>query len=279
MEEMRADMGGAAVVVSTIFGLANLRVPINVRAYLPLCENMPGGGAMRPGDVLRMANGLTVPADALVMAHKHPDLVSQPALIIDIATLTGAISVALGDEFTGVFLNRAGRYTRTGSLWRRPMTVASESDEKAPLDSSESPSDVEEYTEDDIDVSLVSEQQQSDPSVPGQALLECLRCSASARGDRVWNLPLLHSGLLREQAHLADLVNVAGGPYAKKGALRLLLPIRYAAREFVPRSIPWIHLDIAGVMQPSARESFMRKGMAGRPTRTIIEFLDRLSRC
>ncbi|KAF6771461.1 hypothetical protein AHF37_12725, partial [Paragonimus kellicotti] len=116
-----------------------------------------------------------------------------------------------------------------------------------------------EYTEDDIDVSLVSEQQQSDPSVPGQALLECLRCSASARGDRVWNLPLLHSGLLREQAHLADLVNVAGGPYAKKGGSGIAASF---LSEFVPRSIPWIHLDIAGVMQPSARESFMRKGMA-----------------
>ncbi|KAF7257610.1 hypothetical protein EG68_04773 [Paragonimus skrjabini miyazakii] len=286
MEEMRADMGGAAVVVSTIFGLANLRVPINVRAYLPLCENMPGGGAMRPGDVLRMANGLTVQvdntdaegrlilADALVMAHKHPDLVSQPALIIDIATLTGAISVALGDEFTGVFLNGAGRYTRTGSLWRRPLTVASGSDEKASLDSSDFSSDVEDA--DDIDVSMVSGQQQSHPSVPGPGLLECLRCSASARGDRVWNLPLLHSGLLREQAHLADLVNVAGGSYAKKGGSGIAASF---LSEFVPRSIPWIHLDIAGVMQPSARESFMRKGMAGRPTRTIIEFLDRLSRC
>ncbi|KAA3672538.1 cytosol aminopeptidase [Paragonimus westermani] len=251
MEEMRADMGGAAVVVSTIFGLANLRVPINVRAYLPLCENMPGGGAMRPGDVLRMANGLTVQvdntdaegrlilADALVMAHKHPDLISQPALIIDIATLTGAISVALGDEFAGVFLNGAGRYTRTGSLWRRPIAVASGSDDKASLDSSDSSSDVEEDTEDDIDVSLASGPQQSDPSIPGPVLLECLRCSASARGDRIWSLPLLHSGLLREQAHLADLVNVAGGPYAKKGicsSFDTVDPLGYCWRYAAKRS-------------------------------------------
>ncbi len=52
--------GGAAVIASTVSGLAQLKSPINIRAYLPLVENMPDGNAIRPGDVLKMANGCTV---------------------------------------------------------------------------------------------------------------------------------------------------------------------------------------------------------------------------
>ncbi|VDN10261.1 unnamed protein product [Dibothriocephalus latus] len=54
------DAGGAAVAASVVYGLAKLKSPINVRVYLPLVENMPGGSAMRPGDVIKMANGMTV---------------------------------------------------------------------------------------------------------------------------------------------------------------------------------------------------------------------------
>ncbi|TGZ73883.1 hypothetical protein CRM22_001250 [Opisthorchis felineus] len=271
MEEMRADMGGAAVVASTVYGLASLGVPVNVRAYLPLCENMPGGGAMRPGDVIRMANGLTVQvdntdaegrlilADALHIACKHPDFVGEePSLIIDVATLTGAISAALGDEFTGVFSNHAASHKAAAAIWHSAeapsSSLATETEEDIePIEDTED--------EEEVEVGLQIEQPLMRLSpARGPTLWDCLRTSATIRGDRVWNLPLLSTIPLCEQAHLADLVNVTGGSNAKKGGSGTAAAF---LNFFVPRHIPWMHLDIAGVMRPDLRQGYMRKGMAG----------------
>ena len=105
METMKTDMSGAAAVAAAVIGAARLKLPINLEAYLPLTENMPGGGATRPGDVITYRNGRTVEvlntdaegrlvlADGLILAAEGP-----ADLIVDIATLTGAQRIALGDR-------------------------------------------------------------------------------------------------------------------------------------------------------------------------------------
>jgi leucyl aminopeptidase len=105
METMKTDMSGAAAAAAAMLGAARLKLPINLEAYLPLTENMPGGGATRPGDVITYRNGRTVEvlntdaegrlvlADGLILAAE-----GSADLIVDIATLTGAQRIALGDR-------------------------------------------------------------------------------------------------------------------------------------------------------------------------------------
>ncbi|PSK90537.1 leucyl aminopeptidase [Murinocardiopsis flavida] len=115
MDWMKADMGGAAAVLSALRAIAGLRPAVNVVGYLAIAENMPGGGAQRPSDVLTMYGGKTVEvlntdaegrlvmADALVRAHED-----GPDLIVDVATLTGAQLVALGTRVFAVMANDDG---------------------------------------------------------------------------------------------------------------------------------------------------------------------------
>src|SRR5207248_7822618 len=112
MEEMKGDMSGGAAVIAAMRAIAQLKPKINVTALVPATENMPGGSATKPGDVLRAMNGKTIEvlntdaegrlilADALAYACK---LGLTP--LVDVATLTGAISVALGDVAYGIFSN------------------------------------------------------------------------------------------------------------------------------------------------------------------------------
>ncbi len=107
---MKTDMAGAASVLGAMVAVARLRLPINVVAIMPLVENMLGGGSFRVGDVITARSGKTVEitntdaegrlilADALNLAGEQ-----NPALIIDLATLTGACVVALGDKCAGLF--------------------------------------------------------------------------------------------------------------------------------------------------------------------------------
>lgn len=109
MVGMKSDMAGAAAVLSAIVALAELRVPVRVTGWLCLAENMPSGHAVRPNDVLRMKGGTTVEvlntdaegrlvmADALAAASEE-----QPDAIVDVATLTGAQVVALGNRIAGL---------------------------------------------------------------------------------------------------------------------------------------------------------------------------------
>jgi leucyl aminopeptidase len=109
MVGMKMDMAGAAAVLSAVVALAELAVPIRVTGWLCLAENMPSGTALRPNDVLRMHDGTTVEvvntdaegrlvmADGLVAASAE-----QPDAIVDVATLTGAQVVALGNRIAGV---------------------------------------------------------------------------------------------------------------------------------------------------------------------------------
>lgn len=114
METMKTDMSGAAAVIAAMSALRDLGVKTKVVAFAPMVENMPSGAAIRPGDVLRHRNGKTVEvlntdaegrlilADALALAaEEHPDA------IIDLATLTGACVVALGEKIAGLLANDA----------------------------------------------------------------------------------------------------------------------------------------------------------------------------
>jgi leucyl aminopeptidase len=112
MEEMKGDMGGAAAVLATMAAVAELALPVDVEAWVPMAENMPSGTAIRPSDVLTLRGGKTVEvtntdaegrlilADAIARACED-----SPDVLLDVATLTGAQLVALGARATGVMGN------------------------------------------------------------------------------------------------------------------------------------------------------------------------------
>ena len=112
MATMKSDMAGAAAVAATVVAAAELGLPVAVTGYLCLAENMPGGNAQRPGDVVTMRNGMTVEildtdaegrmvlADGMCLAAEN-----GAEVILDIATLTGACMVALGPDVFGVMGN------------------------------------------------------------------------------------------------------------------------------------------------------------------------------
>ncbi|XP_062864778.1 cytosol aminopeptidase isoform X2 [Trichomycterus rosablanca] len=212
MDAMRADMGGAATVCSAVITAAALGLPINIVGLAPLCENMPGGKANKPGDVVRAKNGKTIQvdntdaegrlilADALCYAHSF-----KPRALVNAATLTGAMDVALGSAATGVFTN---------SDW----------------------------------------------------LWDELHKASVATGDRVWRMPLFqHYTKQVTESALADLNNV--GKYSRSGGACTAAAF---LKEFVTAE-HWAHLDIAGVMSNKDEVPYLRKGMSGRPTRTLVE--------
>lgn len=218
MDAMRADMGGAATVCSSIVAAAALKLPVNIVGLAPLCENMPSGRATKPGDVVTAKNGKTIQvdntdaegrlilADALCYGHTF-----NPRAIVNVATLTGAMDVALGSAATGVFTN---------SDW----------------------------------------------------LWEQLHKASVVTGDRVWRMPLFkHYSKQVTDSQLADLNNI--GKYSRSGGACTAAAF---LREFV--SAPhWAHLDIAGVMSNKDEVPYLRKGMSGRPTRTLVELAARLA--
>lgn len=140
MEDMKGDMGGAACVTGLMLALAQRKAPVNAVGLIGIVENMPSGNAMRPGDIVTSMSGQTVEiintdaegrlvlADVLWYAQER----FKPKLIIDLATLTGAIMVALGKEFAGLYCNDeklAADLTAcakvTGEkVWRMPLDKA-----------------------------------------------------------------------------------------------------------------------------------------------------------
>ncbi|ODT21467.1 MAG: leucyl aminopeptidase [Kaistia sp. SCN 65-12] len=140
MEDMKGDMGGAAAVVGLMHALASRKAKANVVGIIGLVENMPDGNAQRPGDIVAAASGVTIEiintdaegrlvlADALWYAQKT----YEPKAIVDLATLTGAIMVALGSDYAGMFatddalataLSKAGEATGE-KVWRMPLGPA-----------------------------------------------------------------------------------------------------------------------------------------------------------
>ena len=110
MDEMKFDMGGAASVLGTLRAVAELKAKVNLIGIIPACENMPDGSAVKPGDVVTSMSGQTIEVlntdaegrlilcDALTYAERF-----KPAVVVDIATLTGACVIALGHHRTGLF--------------------------------------------------------------------------------------------------------------------------------------------------------------------------------
>jgi leucyl aminopeptidase len=136
MGEMKADMSGAAVVVGTLIAAAKNKLPVHLYGIIPSAENMVSGDAIRPGDIIKISNGKTVEiedtdAEGRVVLADALHYASQlkPNQIIDLATLTGACVVALGEFVAGVFtkndvmaenLYKSG-ITTYDRVWRLPM--------------------------------------------------------------------------------------------------------------------------------------------------------------
>ncbi len=140
MEDMKWDMGGAGAVVGAMLALAKRKAKANVVGICGLVENMPDGNAQRPGDVVTSMSGQTIEVintdaegrlvlcDAITWAQKR----FSPEVIVDLATLTGAMIVSLGNEHAGVFSNDdelAAQLVSAGNvvgdpLWRFPLSPA-----------------------------------------------------------------------------------------------------------------------------------------------------------
>uniref|UniRef100_A0A5S6QFZ6 Cytosol aminopeptidase n=1 Tax=Trichuris muris TaxID=70415 RepID=A0A5S6QFZ6_TRIMR len=221
MASMRADMTGAACVLSTIDTLAKLgtELPFDIIGLMPLVENMPGGKASKPGDVVYAMNGKSIEidntdaegrlilADALCYADSF-----NPSVVIDIATLTGSIGVALGCAATGVFSN-------CDSLW----------------------------------------QQMSD--------------AGKVTGDRVWRMPLFKHYSECIVSNVADLCNTNKSAF--KGMAGSCTAAAFLQEFTLCKS--WMHMDIAGVMERKAEQQLFNSNMTGRPLRTLVHCIEKLS--
>jgi aminopeptidase len=137
MKLMRGDMGGAATVTSAALAIAKLRLPVNLVVVTPLCENLPGPSATKPGDIIYAMNGKSIEVDntdaegrlILADALTYVSRTFKPHTLIDAATLTGAMVIALGSVYSGVFtdsdtlwseLHAAGE-SEYDRFWRMPL--------------------------------------------------------------------------------------------------------------------------------------------------------------
>ena len=215
MWEMKGDMGGAAAVLGAMTLIAAQKPNVAVTGYLCLAENMPDSMAQRPGDIYRARNGKYIHVDntdaegRLVLADVLTYAAEQGAThVVDVATLTGACLVALGERIAGLL----GR---------------------------------------------------------GQAFLDQVRAAGQDVGEELWNLPLYgeYRSLL-DHPH-ADINNV-GGRYGGTITAALFLA------EFLPESVKWAHLDIAGPAIQTGGWRYYSKGMTGFATRTLARVAAKL---
>jgi len=136
MDEMKFDMGGGASVLGTLRAVAELKPRLNLVGIIPACENLPGGSATKPGDVVTSLSGQTIEilntdaegrlilCDALTYAERF-----KPALVVDVATLTGACVIALGHHNSGLFTAddamaaqfQAAARSALDPCWRMPL--------------------------------------------------------------------------------------------------------------------------------------------------------------
>ncbi len=210
MWEMKADMAGAAATLAAMARIVREKPAFPVSAFLCLAENMPDSRAQRPGDIYRARNGKSIHVDntdaegRLVLADVLTYAAETGAThIVDLATLTGACVVALGEHVAGAM----GRHEE----WTRQVRDA------------------------------------------GQAV-----------GEEIWPLPLYGEyRKLLDHAH-ADINNI-GGRWGGAITAGLFLS------EFVPESVQWTHLDIAGPAMAVAGWRMYAKGFTGFGTRTLIE--------
>lgn len=214
MESMTMDMAGAAAVVGTIQAAAQRQANANLIGLVGLVENMPGGNAQRPGDVVRSykgdtievintdAEGRMVLADLLWYAQKK----YNPSAIIDLATLTGAIIVGLGNQFAGAFSNDDELYYN-------------------------------------------------------------LQTSSKNTGEKIWRMPLDKSYAKLLKSRIADIKNVGGRGAGAITAAKFL-------ERFVDSSVPWVHLDIAGVALSEKPSELAPSGATGWGVRLLNNLIE-----
>jgi leucyl aminopeptidase len=213
IEMMKYDMGGSAAVLGAMRAIAQIRPEgVEVHAIVASCENMISGGAMHPGAILTASNGKTIEinntdaegrltlADALVYASKL-----EPDAIVDLATLTGACVIALGEEIAG--------------LW--------------------SCSD---------------------------GLAEALLAAGQAGGESYWRMPLRSSYKEGLKSAFADLKNTGPRPGGSITAALFL-------QDFVPKDLPWAHLDIAGTVWSDKGRGLDPAGATGFGVRTLVNWI------
>jgi len=216
MSEMEADMSGAAAVLGAMTAIAELAPPFPVTAYLCLAENMPSSKAQRPGDIYQARNGKFIHVDntdaegRLVLADVLTYAAEQGAThVVDVATLTGACLVALGDRI-GVLLGR------------------------------------------------------------GDTFLNQVRAAGQDVGEDLCILPL-HGEYRAMLDHAHADINNTGGRYG--GAITAAIFLS----EFIPETVKWAHLDIAGPAIQSSGWRYYAKGMTGFATRTLIRLTQKLA--
>jgi leucyl aminopeptidase len=214
MEDMKFDMCGGAAVLGAMRAAAQLDVGVRVVGLVPTSENMPGGNAYKPGDILRAMNGKTIEirntdaegrlilADAL--AYATSKLRPKPKAVVDLATLTGACVVALGDQHAALVSNN-------------------------------------------------------------EKLSEGLLQASEASGDALWRMPLNDGYRKQLESPYADLSNL-GTPGA--GTLTAA-----AFLENFTGSVPWAHLDIAGMAWTSRTNAFFTPGATGFGVRVLARWL------
>ncbi|WP_428940051.1 leucyl aminopeptidase [Fontivita pretiosa] len=217
MGRMVFDKCGGMAVLGLMCAVARLKLPVHVVGILSSAENHISDTAYRPGDILRMYNGVTVEVtntdaegrlvlgDALAWGIET----YKPAAVIDLATLTGGVVVALGKTMAGVFSN-------------------------------------------------------------SDALVKELNEISELTGEKMWRLPLGPEQREQLKSDVADIVNSAGreGHPLQGGAF---------LSHFVPEdnSVPWAHLDIAGVADTDKELPYYRKGATGWGVRTLVEWVAR----
>ncbi|MET0783572.1 MAG: leucyl aminopeptidase family protein [Leifsonia flava] len=212
MMTMKCDMAGAAAVAATLSLLPRFSPAINVRAVLPLVENMPGSASTRPGDVVTARNALTIEilntdfegrvilADALAYAAE-----AEPDAIVDIATLTYASVNALGE--------------RTGAVLGDEREIAR------------------------------------------------IRAAAERSGEPFWPFPM--PAYFAEQLD-SDVADVKNFPGVKEGRV---ISAAHFLRRFVPESVAWAHLDVAGPAWADKPYELTARGGTGFGVRTLLEYL------
>lgn len=215
MWAMKADMSGAAAVMGATLSLAKSRAPVNIIAVAALAENMPGANAQRPGDVVRTYGGKTIEilsTDAegrLVLADAVQYVADRykPFALVDIATLTGSVGRAVGDQYAGLFARE-------------------------------------------------------------DAIADRLLKAAEDSGEHLWRLPLHPAYAKAIRSDIADVKNsgVTDAPGASAGA--------HFIGYFIDDSMPWAHLDIAGVDWNNSAKPLTPKGASG----FGVRLLDSLAR-
>ncbi|KAJ1909286.1 hypothetical protein IWQ60_011254 [Tieghemiomyces parasiticus] len=243
MEDMKANMGGAACMAATMYGIASLCMPISVVCAIPLCKNMPGSRAVKPGNMLMAMNGQTIEVlntnaeGRLILANTlyYVSTVHCPSMLLDVATLTGAMAVALGSTYTGMFTN-------LDSLWSA-LNCAGNAQHKL------------------LWRMLMHPEYHKVMCKSRVADLANLLTSHSAGSCTA---AMFLRKFVGEPVHLDGEDDTT----AKDCALRvksLGAPVHYA------------HLDIARVMSSKAGNGYNHDGMSGRPTRALIAYVQQLA--